>query len=210
MTAVDPFGSRAGWYLRRAASMSPAEVLWRARDQVIRVAWSRRQVTRGQDFAEPPAFAGELGLPVVLPALTADLVPDEARNAVLVSADRLIKGEWEVLGFPRDDMIAPDWFFDPVTGLRAPSDRYAFRINHRSQEQTGNIKQIWEISRLHHLTLLAAAWFLSHDDRYARRVAQQLFARGGGATPFLVRAPLDERHRDRRSADQHGLDPATA
>jgi hypothetical protein len=71
-------------------------------------------------------------------------------------------------------MAAPDWFFDPVTGCRAPADRYAFRINHRSQEQTGNIKQVWEVSRLHHLTLLAAAWFLSRDDVYARRVAEQL------------------------------------
>ena len=154
--------------------MSPGEVLWRARDEVLRLAWSRRQVSRGQDFAFPAAFAGELGLPVALPALSADLVPDDARDAVLASADRLMKGEWEVLGLQRDDMVSPDWFFDPVTGIRAPADRYAFRINHRSQEQTGNVKQIWEVSRLHHLTLLAAAWFLSHDDQYARRAAEQL------------------------------------
>ncbi len=33
---------------------------------------------------------------------------------------------------------------------------------------------MWEVSRLHHLTLLATAWFLSHDERYAERVASQL------------------------------------
>ena len=32
--------SRLGWYVRRAARMSPAEMAWRARDQVIRAAWS--------------------------------------------------------------------------------------------------------------------------------------------------------------------------
>jgi hypothetical protein len=32
----------------------------------------------------------------------------------------------------------------------------------------------WEQSRLPHLTLLATAWFLTHDERYARRVAEHL------------------------------------
>ena len=85
-----------------------------------------------------------------------------------------MRGEWEVLGVVRTDLVRPDWFYDPVTGRRSPSDRYAFRIDHRSQEQTGNIKQVWEISRLQHLTLLATAWFLSRDERYADRVAEQL------------------------------------
>ena len=40
--------SRLGWYARRAAQMSPAEVAWRVRDQVVRAAWSPRQVTRQQ------------------------------------------------------------------------------------------------------------------------------------------------------------------
>ena len=61
-----------------------------------------------------------------------------------------------------------------MTGRRAPADRYAFRINHRSEQQTGNVKQVWEISRLHHLTLLAMAWYLTGDDRYAERIAAQL------------------------------------
>ena len=74
----------------------------------------------------------------------------------------------------RTDLEQPDWFRDPVTGRRSDPDRYAFRIDHRSEEQTGNVKQVWEISRLQHLTLLAAAWALSHDERYASRVADQL------------------------------------
>ena len=85
-----------------------------------------------------------------------------------------MKGEWEVLGVVRTDLVMPDWFRDPVTGRRSSSDRYAFRINHRSEEQVGNVKQVWEISRLQHLTLLATAWFLTGDEAYADRVADQL------------------------------------
>ena len=100
--------------------------------------------------------------------------PEEARAAVLDSADQLLRGEWEVLGVVRTDLVRPDWFRDPVTGRRSAQDRYAFRVDHRSEEQVGNVKQVWELSRLQHLTLLATAWFLSHDERYARRVADHL------------------------------------
>ncbi len=110
----------------------------------------------------------------MLPPDAGALVPQEARATVVRAAEHLLAGEWEVFGLQRTDLDAPDWFTDPVTGRRAPADRYAFRINHRSQDETGNIKQVWEISRLHHLTLLAMAWYLTGDDRYAERVAGQL------------------------------------
>ena len=166
--------SQLRWYARRAAAMSPAEVAWRARDQLLQAAWSRRRVTREQLDEDVPPPAGKREFAVILPPDTAARVPGEARAAVLDSANRLLRGEWEVLGVIRTDLVLPDWFYDPVTGRRSSSDRYAFRINHRSEEQVGNVKQVWEISRLQHLTLLAAAWYLAHDEQYARRVADHL------------------------------------
>jgi hypothetical protein len=156
--------------------MSPAEVAWRARDQALHAAWSRRQVTPGQiaSAAAAPPTTGERRFSSTLPPGTAAQVPAEAKAAILNAAASLMRGEWEVLGVARTDMVEPDWFHDPVTGRRSPSDRYAFRINYRVEEQTGNIKQVWEISRLQHLTLLATAWFLSQDDAYAHRVDEQL------------------------------------
>jgi Heparinase II/III-like protein/Heparinase II/III N-terminus len=166
--------SRLGWYMRRLARMSPAEVAWRARDQVLRAAWSRRQVTRNQLVKIGPPSVGEPRFRAVLPREAAARVPDEAKAAVLASADRLLSGEWEVLGILRTDMVRPDWFRDPRTGCRSAPDRFAFRIDHRSEVQVGNVKQVWEVSRLQHLTLLATAWFLSHDEKYANRVADHL------------------------------------
>ena len=165
--------SRLGWYARRVARMSPAEVPWRVRDQLLKMAWSRRQVRREQitEGAPPP---GERRFTAILPPDTAARVPEEARAAVLRSADRLLQGGWEVLGVLRTDLVKPDWFYDPVTGHRSAPDRYAFRIDHRSEEQIGNAKQVWEISRLQHLTVLATAWFLSGEEQYACRVADQL------------------------------------
>jgi hypothetical protein len=165
--------SRLGWYLRRVAAMSPAEVAWRTRDQVLRAMWSMRQVKPGQLAVEAP-LPGDREFAAVLPPGTAERVSGEARAAILESAERLLCGEWEVLGVVRTDLVQPDWFLDPVTGRRSVQDRHAFRVDHRSEEQVGNVKQVWELSRLQHLTLLATVWFLTHDERYARRVADQL------------------------------------
>ena len=128
----------------------------------------------GQPAAALPAAPAGLSFAAVLPDGTAARVPAEARAAVLAAADRLMRGEWEVLGVARTDLTSPDWFHDPVTGRRSSPVRYAFRINQRSEAQVGNVKQVWEISRLQHLTLLATAWFLTRDEAYARRVADQL------------------------------------
>jgi Heparinase II/III-like protein/Heparinase II/III N-terminus len=166
--------SRLGWYARRIARMSPAELTWRARDQALQVAWTPRQVRPEQAGVTGAPLSGERRFGAVLPAGTAGQVPDQARAAVLDAADRLLKGEWEVLGVTRTDLVQPDWFADPLTGRRSDPGRYSFRIDHRSQEQTGNIKQVWEISRLQHLTLLATAWFLAREEAYADRVASQL------------------------------------
>lgn len=204
--------SSVSWYLRRAAAMSPAEVAWRARDQLVQLAWSRRQVRPGPVPQSPapqsPASQGavpqgadatlapsiganvpsaRLGMAptghrrqdtrqdtrqftAVLPAGTAGRVPKGAREAVLAAADKLMLGEWELFGLHRTDLADPDWFLDPVTGERSDPSRYAFRTDRRS----GNIKHVWEPSRLQHLTLLATAWYLSGEDRYAERVAAQL------------------------------------
>jgi len=154
--------------------MTAAEVAWRARDQALRLIWSTRQVRQDQITGAVLPLPTGRSFTAALPPGTADRVPDQARMAVLDSADRLLLGEWQVLGVPRDDLVQPDWFRDPVTGRRSAPDRYAFRIDHRSEEQTGNIKQVWEISRLQHLTLLAVAWFLTHEQPYAQRIAGQL------------------------------------
>ena len=166
--------SRLGWYARRVARMSPAEVTWRARDQFLKVAWSRRQIRREQVAKVTPQPRGERQFSVILPPDAAARVPEEARAAIVRSADRLLRGEWEVLGVLRTDLVRPDWFYDPVTGRRSAPDRYAFRIDHRSEVQIGNAKQVWEVSRLQHLTLLATAWFVTRDERYACRVADHL------------------------------------
>jgi Heparinase II/III-like protein/Heparinase II/III N-terminus len=170
--------SKLSWYARRLGRMSAAEVAWRVREQAVRRAWARRQVRPGDLDSIPPLAAArpsrERRFTSVLPPSAATLVPDRAVSAIISDADRMLKGEWEMLGVVRTDMERPDWLRDPVTGRRSAPEAYAFSLDQRDEPAVGNIKQVWEVNRLQHLTLLAAAWYLTGVDAYAERVAEQL------------------------------------
>ncbi|MFE9353449.1 alginate lyase family protein [Streptomyces olivaceoviridis] len=155
----------AGWYLRRLSRMGPREVAGRAADTVRRRRWR----------AAPPDCPDVTGarFTAVLPAGTIAAVPPDAAKRLVAEADRLMDGRAEYFGVVRDDLADPDWWYDPKTGRRAPGG-YAFDVPYRDEETVGDIKQIWELSRHQYLTVLAAAYALTGNERYAERVAGHL------------------------------------
>jgi hypothetical protein len=155
------------WYLRRLSRMGPAEIAGRVTDVVRKRQW--RQVAGEQATWLPDRRFARVPGDEVLAAVSGEAVKD-----LLVTADRLMDGHAEYFGVERDDLVDPDWSYDPKTGRRAPSDVYSFDIPYRSEETVGDIKQIWEPSRHQHLTVLAAAYALTGEDRYAERVAAHL------------------------------------
>lgn len=173
-----------GWYARRLQRMSPAELAGRGVDASRRTAWSRHQVLPGAPGAYPPGLLADRTFPTTLPSGTREHVPATAASAVVDAADRMLAGEWSLLGTERPDIVDPDWFLDPVTGRRAPQLPLAFRVDHRDERLTGNVKAVWELSRHHHLTVLASAWWVTGIDRYADVVADQLRS-WWSANPFL-------------------------
>ena len=181
--------SRLDWYRRRLQRMSVREVGWRLSDYARQRTWKRYQVrpgTLGPSFpvftphairrrvSDERAGGGGRRFVATLPEGALAAVPIEARDAVMVAADEILAGRWTVLGVPRHDIDEPDWFFDPVTGKRAPQEQYCFSIDHRDVQVTGNVKQVWELSRFHHVTVLAAAFAFSRNEKYAERAAAQL------------------------------------
>ncbi|GAA2475288.1 alginate lyase family protein [Streptomyces longisporus] len=155
----------AGWYLRRLSRMGPQEVAGRVGDTVRRRRWR----------SAPPACPSVTGarFTAALPAEAITAVPSDAAKRLVAEADRLMEGHVEYFGVARDDLVDPDWWYDPKTGRRAPSG-YAFDVPYRSEDAVGDIKQIWELSRHHYLTQLAAAYAITGDERYAERVAAHL------------------------------------
>jgi hypothetical protein len=127
--------------------------------------------------ASPPASSDWLPRRRFIAVLAADAlasVSGEAGTHLITTAEKLMDGYAEHFGVPREDLVNPDWSFDPKTGRRAPVDAYAFDIAYRDEQAVGDIKQLWEPSRHQHLTVLAAAFALTGQDRYACRVADHL------------------------------------
>ncbi|MEV2253210.1 alginate lyase family protein [Streptomyces sp. NPDC050147] len=155
----------AGWYLRRLSRMGPREVGGRASDAVRRRRWRSAR----------PVFPSVTGarFTAVLPAGTIAAVEPEAAKRLVAEADRLMEGHAEYFGVPRHDLADPDWWYDPKTGRRAPWG-YAFDVPYRNEDAVGDIKQIWELSRHQYLTVLAAAYAVTGEERYAERVAEHL------------------------------------
>ncbi|MEV3869656.1 alginate lyase family protein [Streptomyces sp. NPDC049906] len=153
------------WYLRRLSRMGPQEVGGRAADALRRRRWRSAQA-----HAPGPTDAR---FTAPLPAGALAAVPPDAGKRLVAEADRLMAGHATYFGVDRDDMVAPDWWWDPKTGRRATAG-YAFDVPYRDEEAIGDVKQIWEPSRHQHLTVLAAAYALTGDERYAERVAEHL------------------------------------
>jgi hypothetical protein len=162
------------WYARRLARMSPAEMRGRLADAWVKRHWRARQLRPGEPDRLPvptsiPAFASALE-----PA-AADGLPAEAKVRLLQAADAALAGRFFFFDRERTHLGRdPDWFLDPRTGRRAPELTYAFDIDCRDVGEVGTIKYVWEPSRHHQLTVLAAAWFVTSDPRYAEFAAAQL------------------------------------
>jgi Heparinase II/III-like protein/Heparinase II/III N-terminus len=172
------------WYARRLARMTPAEMAMRVRDQAVKRRWRRRWVRDATlDPLPVPAPAGSVVAPV--PPSAGEDVAKDARLRLEEAAEELLAGRWRVFERRRDDMVpSPDWFQDPKTGVLAPSDAYCFDLDHRDEAVVGNAKFVWELSRHQHLTVLAAAYHLGGDERYAKAAAEQLRS-WWAANPFL-------------------------
>ncbi|MFJ9037794.1 alginate lyase family protein [Streptomyces sp. NPDC102406] len=165
-----------GWYLRRLSRMEPREVGGRVGDAVRRRRWR----------AAPPDCPAvtDARFTAVLPAGAVAAVAPDAAKRLVAEADRLMAGHAEFFGVARDDLADPDWWYDPRTGRRAPSG-YAFDVPYRSEDAVGDIKQIWEPSRHQYLTVLAAAYAVTGDERYAERVAAHLRSWWSANPPLL-------------------------
>ncbi|MER6409736.1 heparinase II/III family protein [Streptomyces humidus] len=165
----------AGWYLRRLSRMGPREVGGRVGDAVRRRRWR----------SAPPAAPRVTGarFTAVLPSGTAAAAPPDAVKRLVAEADRLMAGRVEYFGVERDDLADPDWCRDPKTGRRAPW-AYAFDVPYRNEDAVGDVKQIWELSRHQYLTVLAAAYAVTGNERYAERVAEHLRSWWTANTPL--------------------------
>jgi hypothetical protein len=156
--------------------MSVAEIAWRARTALIQQAWR---------FATPkgPAVGSIAWTGANLP--DPEIADPAAKQALLNSAEAILAGHWPVFGHNFDTAPAdPDWHRDIRSGLRSDPAQFCFSVRYRDPERVGTVKYVWEPSRLHHVTVLAAAYRLSGDDRFAQHAAAHLKSWWRGNPPL--------------------------
>ncbi len=155
---------KLGWYLNRLRAMSPEEIVARGNLAIKKKNWQRRT-----HWVAPQPNLSDLDV-WKLPTLTPENISEE--QALLSEADRYLQGKYNLLNlFVEEPQI--DWHLDPLTGKRSPLE-FGPDLNYRDPFLAGNVKNIWEKNRHHHLTILALAYGLTKNEDYALAVEQQL------------------------------------
>lgn len=144
-----------GWYLKRLKRMSGAEVAYRISKgfKLVSSQFTSNVVPARDEYATdlrflPPFFA---------------MSPE----SLVAAADRIVAGHFSF--FDLDDCELgnpPQWNRDPLTH-RVAETRRAATLDYRDERVVGNIKYLWEQNRHLHLPVLAQAYVLTGNSRYA-------------------------------------------
>lgn len=152
------------WYWNRLLAMSPSEILARAEATLKKRTWRRRA-----SWVAPKPDLIHID-PWKTPPLASIAIVE--REALLSEANRYLKGCYSLLNIPFQESLI-DWHLDPQTGSHSPLE-FGLDLDYRDIALVGNVKNIWEKNRHHHLTVLALAYALTKDQKYTHAVVEQL------------------------------------
>jgi hypothetical protein len=114
----------------------------------------------------PAFFAGFNSAEQTIAQLQSRMPQTAAR--LVEKADQICDGEFALLGFTRLSFGNPiDWHLEPTTGKRIPLAHWS-KLDYLDPEIAGDKKIIWELNRHQYFVTLGQAYWLTHDERYAR------------------------------------------
>ena len=172
---------RARWYVDRLRSMPLPELPHRVREALKRRA-DRNDVSTGWH-----APSGLRDRPLPRFPLDADALRgagEEDRARIARHALDILDGRLVLLGQRWPAGARTDWALDPASGSRWEWERFCFDIEHRHGKGAGDVKLVWELSRLQHLQILALDAFLAGNDRSRDACIADLTAWIAGNPPF--------------------------
>ena len=103
----------------------------------------------------------------------------ELEPRVVATADRIRRGQFDLLGHRLDFGSPIDWHYDPVSGARPGGGRGAVhwsRIAYLNPQVAGDYKRIWELNRHQYFTTLGKAYWYTGDESYASTLVEHLMA----------------------------------
>lgn len=105
-------------------------------------------------------------------SLLKERLPEQAAEIVR-RAEQIYRHRFDLLGYEGLDYgVQIDWHLDRVHIKRAPR-KFSFKIRYLNFEEAGDCKIIWELNRHQHFVILAKAYRLTGDERFAEEVFNQ-------------------------------------
>jgi hypothetical protein len=97
----------------------------------------------------------------------------EQVTRIIQQADNILAHRFDLLGYSGLAYDAPiDWHLDSVHGRRAPRKAF-YRVRYLDFDEVGDSKVTWELNRHQHFVILAKAYRLTGDPRYADEILRQ-------------------------------------
>jgi hypothetical protein len=120
---------------------------------------------RGNFFFGPDDVTGRLDL-------LRQRLPEQVQR-IVQQADRILEHRFDLLGYTDLAYGGPiDWHLDLVHGKRAPRKAF-YRVRYLDFGEVGDSKVTWELNRHQHFVVLAKAYRLTGDPRYADEILRQ-------------------------------------
>jgi hypothetical protein len=126
---------------------------------------------RGQDAPPGSFFFGSDQIEGLL-QLIRQRLPQQVDN-IIARANKICAHRFDLLGYHDLDYgESIDWHLDQVHGISAPRKPF-YRVKYLDFEEVGDSKVTWELNRHQHLVILAKAYRLTGDERYANEIHLQ-------------------------------------
>src|SRR5579864_1135878 len=94
-------------------------------------------------------------------------------DEIVREADQICRHRFDILGFRDLDFGTPiNWHLDAVHGKQAPRKPF-HQVRYLDFEQVGDSKIVWELNRHQHFIVLAKAFLITREQRYADELLQQ-------------------------------------
>jgi hypothetical protein len=165
------------WYVKRIKTMSTQEITWRVRS--LSAALLEHTRVKMNIVAAPTFQAGyQEQAPFSPPfrVFVGDIKQFNAqwRPALLTKAEQILQHKLSYFNLHDLDLETPiNWHKDHATGQQT-SLAAIMSVNYRDIKKNGDCKLVWEPNRHHQFVVLARAYQVTGDLKYAQGVISQI------------------------------------
>lgn len=171
------------WYINRLRSMGPREILWRVRGvaaaqiDLVRIPAGLVPKLRVDGVLSQEAFEPGFACSPAIDRpgeVRAGTRPPEWDTKLLHAADRVLEDKLSYFDLEDQFLGDPvDWQRDWSSG-KATDMKLSHLTDYRVFDSAGDCKLVWEPNRHHQLVILARAYRVTGQKRYARKVVDIL------------------------------------